>query len=118
MTRQNYYKQRKERQRKRVDEEVVVCLVDRERSLQPRLGVRKRPLMKSVVLLAIYSSQVSTPARDFTRLSTVLGTQVTEKLAGLSIGSKLRKPKTLWRLNSEFVLNTNEFWIVYTMKEA
>jgi transposase InsO family protein len=41
MTRQNYYKQRKERQRKRVDEEVVVCLVDRERRLQPRLGVRK-----------------------------------------------------------------------------
>ena len=41
MTRQNFYKQRKERQRKQVDEEIVVSLVDRERWLQPRRGVRK-----------------------------------------------------------------------------
>lgn len=41
MSRQNYYARRKERQRKRVDEELVVALVRQERSLQPRLGGRK-----------------------------------------------------------------------------
>jgi transposase InsO family protein len=40
-SRQNYYARRKERQRKRVDEELVVALVRQERSLQPRLGARK-----------------------------------------------------------------------------
>jgi putative transposase len=47
MSRQNYYARRKERQRKRVDEELVVGLVRQERSLQPRLGGRKlRVLLK------------------------------------------------------------------------
>ena len=41
MTRQNYYKQEKEQQRREVDEELVITLVDRERRDQPRLGVRK-----------------------------------------------------------------------------
>jgi transposase InsO family protein len=41
MTRQNYYKQRRERDRRQVDEELVVALVARERRSQPRLGVRK-----------------------------------------------------------------------------
>jgi transposase InsO family protein len=41
MTRQNYYKTRKSRERKAVDAEVVVELVKRERRQQPRLGVRK-----------------------------------------------------------------------------
>ena len=41
MTPQNYYKQQKEHQRKRVDEELVIALVDRERRQQPRIGVRK-----------------------------------------------------------------------------
>lgn len=41
MTRQNYYKQRCRRKRRRVDEGIVVSLVRRERRLQPRLGCRK-----------------------------------------------------------------------------
>jgi len=41
MTRQNFYKQRKQRGRQEVDEGLVVELVRRERRLQPRLGGRK-----------------------------------------------------------------------------
>ncbi len=41
MTRQNYYARRHQRQRRRVDAELVVALVKRERQLQPRLGTRK-----------------------------------------------------------------------------
>jgi putative transposase len=41
MTRQNYYAQRKRRQRREVDEELLVGLARLERSLQPRLGTRK-----------------------------------------------------------------------------
>ena len=47
MTRQNYYARRKMRQRRDVDEELLVGLARLERSLQPRLGVRKlRVLLK------------------------------------------------------------------------
>ena len=38
MTRQNYYKSHKERQRRKVDEGLVKELVKQERALQPRLG--------------------------------------------------------------------------------
>lgn len=41
MSRQNYYKRRAARARKEVDEDLVVRLVNRERQLHPRLGVRK-----------------------------------------------------------------------------
>jgi putative transposase len=41
MSRQNYYKGESRRGRRVVDEEAVVGLVQRERALQPRLGVRK-----------------------------------------------------------------------------
>lgn len=41
MSRQNYYARRRERQRQRVDEELMVALVRQERLLQPRLGGRK-----------------------------------------------------------------------------
>jgi len=41
MTRQNYYTRRKLRQRRQVDEELLVGLAQLERSLQPRLGARK-----------------------------------------------------------------------------
>jgi transposase InsO family protein len=41
MTRQNYYKQRKARKRREVDEGLIVDLVNRERRLQPRIGCRK-----------------------------------------------------------------------------
>ena len=41
MSRQNYYKQRRQRKRRRVDEALVIQLVLRERALQPRLGGRK-----------------------------------------------------------------------------
>ena len=41
MTRQNYYAVRRERQRRRVEEDLVVSLVMRERRDQPRLGARK-----------------------------------------------------------------------------
>jgi putative transposase len=41
MTRQNYYKQRRQRERRQVDDELIVQLVCRERALQPRLGGRK-----------------------------------------------------------------------------
>jgi len=41
MTKQNYYKRRRQRQRRGVDAELVGALVKRERQLQPRLGIRK-----------------------------------------------------------------------------
>jgi len=41
MSRQNYYKQRQHRQKRSVDEDLIVNLVRRERWVQPRLGVRK-----------------------------------------------------------------------------
>ena len=41
MTRQNYYARRKERQRRKVDSELVVALVQQERQHQPRIGTRK-----------------------------------------------------------------------------
>lgn len=41
MTRQNFYKRRKQRQRRQIDGELVAGLVQRERRLQPRLGTRK-----------------------------------------------------------------------------
>ena len=41
MSRQNYYAQRRHRQRRQVDAELVVGLVKRERRMQPRLGTRK-----------------------------------------------------------------------------
>jgi putative transposase len=41
MSRQNYYARRRQRQRRRVDGELVAGLVKRERRLQPRLGARK-----------------------------------------------------------------------------
>jgi transposase InsO family protein len=41
MSRQNYYKQRRVRQRRRVDESLVVALVKRERCVQAKIGGRK-----------------------------------------------------------------------------
>ena len=41
MTRQNYYKQRRRRHRREVDEALIVELVCRERAVQPKLGGRK-----------------------------------------------------------------------------
>ncbi len=41
MSRQNYYAARRLRQRRQVDEELILELVRRERQLQPRLGGRK-----------------------------------------------------------------------------
>ena len=41
MTRQNYYKQRQRRSRRKVDESLIISLVRRERQQQPRLGCRK-----------------------------------------------------------------------------
>src|SRR5262245_13296063 len=41
MTTQNYYKRRKQRQRRQVDAQLVGALVKQERQLQPRLGIRK-----------------------------------------------------------------------------
>lgn len=41
MSRQNYYAQRRRRQRQAVDEDLVVELVRQERRVQPRLGTRK-----------------------------------------------------------------------------
>jgi putative transposase len=41
MTRQNYYKQRKQRHRQAIDEALVLQLVKRERRLQPVIGGRK-----------------------------------------------------------------------------
>lgn len=45
MTRANYYARRKARQRRQVDEELVVALVRAERQLQPRLGTRKMQVL-------------------------------------------------------------------------
>ena len=57
MTRQNYYKQRKQRHRQGVNEALILELVKRERRLQPALGGRKllilleRELTEAGVLL-------------------------------------------------------------------
>ena len=48
MTRQNYYKGRKERKHKEIDENLIKELVCAERALQPRLGGRK--LLKILTL--------------------------------------------------------------------
>lgn len=45
MSRQNYYARRGERQRREVDEELVVQWVRQERQLQPRIGARKLHVM-------------------------------------------------------------------------
>lgn len=50
MARQNYYQRRKQRQRRRVDEELVISLILRERQVQPRLGTRKLHFMLKTVL--------------------------------------------------------------------
>jgi transposase InsO family protein len=47
MTRQNYYKQRRQRKRQEIDEGLVVALVNRERSVQSRIGGRKLHRMLS-----------------------------------------------------------------------
>ena len=49
MSRQNYYKARRVRNRRRVDEELVIELVRKERCLQPMLGTRKLLRMLSDV---------------------------------------------------------------------
>lgn len=41
MTRQNYYKGRKVRQKRHIDKELVLGLIQAERALQPQLGCRK-----------------------------------------------------------------------------
>lgn len=41
MSRQNFYKQRKQRRRQKVDEALIITLVKQERRIQPRLGCRK-----------------------------------------------------------------------------
>jgi putative transposase len=41
MSRQAYYQARRERQRREIDEEAILKLVDAERRLQPRMGARK-----------------------------------------------------------------------------
>jgi len=41
MSRQNYYARRRRRQRRQLDGQLIVALVQRERQLQPRLGTRK-----------------------------------------------------------------------------
>ncbi len=41
MSRQNYYARRRQRQRRQVDAQLVVALVQQERQVQPRLGTRK-----------------------------------------------------------------------------
>lgn len=41
MSRQNYYAMRRLRQRRQIDEALIVELVRRERQVQPRLGGRK-----------------------------------------------------------------------------
>jgi putative transposase len=45
ITRQNYYARRKQRQRRRVEAELVVQWVQEERKIQPRLGTRKLHFM-------------------------------------------------------------------------
>jgi transposase InsO family protein len=41
MTRQNFYKRRRHRERAQVDEDLVISLASQERAMQPRLGARK-----------------------------------------------------------------------------
>ena len=41
MSRQNYYKHRRQRQRRHIDESFILLLVRRQRAVQPRLGGRK-----------------------------------------------------------------------------
>lgn len=52
MTRQNYYKQRRLRAARQVDESLALELIGRERFLQPRLGTRKLLVLVGVELAA------------------------------------------------------------------
>lgn len=52
MSRQNYYAQRKRRQRQQVDGELIAALVQRERQIQPRVGTRKLYKMLQQELVA------------------------------------------------------------------
>ncbi len=52
MSRQNYYARRQQRQRRQVDEELIVGLVQAERQLQPRLGTRKLQVLLARPLAA------------------------------------------------------------------
>ena len=52
MTRQNYYARRQHRQRRAVDEELVLRLVRGERQVQPRLGTRKLQVVLARTLAA------------------------------------------------------------------
>jgi putative transposase len=82
MSRQNYYKDKKSRSRRRVDEEAVLALVRRERALQPRLGVRKLHTWLS----AEWASMGVVIGRD--RLFEMLGRH------GLLVHRKRRRPRT------------------------
>ena len=52
MTRQNYYARRRHRQRRAVDEELILGLVRGERQVQPRLGTRKLQVVLADALTA------------------------------------------------------------------
>jgi putative transposase len=67
MTRQNFYKQKKVRQKQVVNESLILASVRQERSLQPRLGTRK---MLDLIRPDLQSARVSIGRdRFFTLLS-------------------------------------------------
>lgn len=84
MSRQNYYKARRVRQRQQVDSELVVSLVRQERAVQPRLGGRK---LRRVLDAELSSAGVSV-GRD--RFFDILRSHE------LLVDRKVRSARTTW----------------------
>lgn len=82
MSRQNYYAARRQRQRREIDEDLVVDLVRQERRVQPRMGTRKLLFMLQPEL----AEADVTIGRD--RLFELLGSR------GLLVEPKRSWPKT------------------------
>jgi len=82
MSRQNYYVARRHRQRRQIDEELVVELVKKERRVQPRIGTRK--------LLSLLQPELAEAGVQISRnrLFEVLGSR------GLLVERKRSWPKT------------------------
>jgi len=109
MSRQNYYKQRHQRDRRQVDEGLILSLVRRERAVQPRLGTRKLLYVLRDEMLSVGVSL----GRD--RLFSILGknsllikrrtrcARTTDSNHSFRVYGNLLKDITLTRPNQAFV---------------
>ncbi len=103
MSRQNYYKQRRYRRKREVDEELILSLVRCERAVQPRLGTRK---LLHVLRGEMQSVGVSV-GRD--RLFTILGKNsllIKRRLKGYRTTDSRHRFRVYGNLLKDFVLTS------------